>query len=391
LALTAGGRIMAASSTVSARTVDRIETPNFESSRSAVHWSAIIGGAVVSIGVTLILLALGAGIGLSSTSPWGNSGASAAALGVGAGVWIIVVQWISSAFGGYFSGRLRTKWANMHSDEVLFRDTAHGFLAWGLATLVGLMFLSSIIGGGVGAVTSVASSAAQGAAQGAAQQGVASNADPMGYLTDAILTRDAWMHRVDLTRATGHPLELTADHDGARVAPSLTRKQEKGFLALHIYLRFLDPGAESRAGVDRLVVRRIFEDLRQNLPDLSEDVFLEAQLQVLEGLLSQGVPNFLESDMFKEFVLKIRHSSKIFRPDLRKVIRRASTSSESNAEISDSSEDSPALSQCSSFSPRSSLSSMRSELAKYRKRTASDPDLQSKKGGQRNSLKSNSV
>ena len=39
-----------------------------------------------------------------------------------------------------------------------------------------------------------------------------------GYLFDTIMTRDTWMHRVDISRATGHPLELTADHDGRIVA-----------------------------------------------------------------------------------------------------------------------------------------------------------------------------
>jgi uncharacterized protein (TIGR03083 family) len=41
---------------------------------------------------------------------------------------------------------------------------------------------------------------------------------PLGYLMDRIYTRDAWMHRVDITRATGRPLQLTADHDGRIVA-----------------------------------------------------------------------------------------------------------------------------------------------------------------------------
>jgi uncharacterized protein (TIGR03083 family) len=41
---------------------------------------------------------------------------------------------------------------------------------------------------------------------------------PLGYLMDRIYTRDAWMHRVDLTRATGRPLQLTAGHDGRIVA-----------------------------------------------------------------------------------------------------------------------------------------------------------------------------
>jgi uncharacterized protein (TIGR03083 family) len=41
---------------------------------------------------------------------------------------------------------------------------------------------------------------------------------PLGYLTDRIYTRDAWLHRVDLCRATGCELELTGEHDGRIVA-----------------------------------------------------------------------------------------------------------------------------------------------------------------------------
>jgi uncharacterized protein (TIGR03083 family) len=37
----------------------------------------------------------------------------------------------------------------------------------------------------------------------------------IGYLMDTILTRDTWMHRIDISRATNRPLELTAEHDGA--------------------------------------------------------------------------------------------------------------------------------------------------------------------------------
>jgi uncharacterized protein (TIGR03083 family) len=40
----------------------------------------------------------------------------------------------------------------------------------------------------------------------------------IGYLVDVILTRDTWVHRVDVARATGHGLELTGDHDGILVA-----------------------------------------------------------------------------------------------------------------------------------------------------------------------------
>jgi len=40
----------------------------------------------------------------------------------------------------------------------------------------------------------------------------------MGYLVDVILTRDTWMHRSDITLATGREMRLTPDHDGVLVA-----------------------------------------------------------------------------------------------------------------------------------------------------------------------------
>ena len=59
-----------------------------------------------------------------------------------AGVWLIVTQWLASALGGYLTGRLRTKWVGIRTDEVFFRDTAHGFLAWALATVLVATFVS---------------------------------------------------------------------------------------------------------------------------------------------------------------------------------------------------------------------------------------------------------
>src|ERR1700712_4106632 len=89
------------------------------------------------------------------------------------GIGLIVVQWLSSSLGGYVTGRLRTKWVGVHDHEVFFRDTAHGFLTWSLATVVGALLLastaSSILSGGMHAVATVASGAAQGGTQLAGQ------------------------------------------------------------------------------------------------------------------------------------------------------------------------------------------------------------------------------
>jgi len=103
---------------------------------SAIAWSAIMGGVIGAIAVTLVLMALGSAFGFGSISPWPGVGAKGSTFVIGTGIWLIVTQWLSSMTGGYLAGRLRTRWHGLHGDEVFFRDTAHGFLTWATATVV---------------------------------------------------------------------------------------------------------------------------------------------------------------------------------------------------------------------------------------------------------------
>jgi uncharacterized protein (TIGR03083 family) len=59
---------------------------------------------------------------------------------------------------------------------------------------------------------------------------------PLGYLTGCIYTRDAWMHRVDISRVTGRDLELTADHDGRIVADVVTEWADRHGAAYRLRL-----------------------------------------------------------------------------------------------------------------------------------------------------------
>jgi hypothetical protein len=55
---------------------------------------------------------------------------------------------------------------------------------------------------------------------------------PYGYLVDIIFTRDTWMHRLDISRATTRSMDLTAGHDGRLVADVVTdwaRRHAKPF------------------------------------------------------------------------------------------------------------------------------------------------------------------
>src|SRR5579863_6433413 len=120
-----------------------------ESAASGVSWAAVFAGAFATAALSLILLALGAGAGLSSISPF--SGMSATTVGFGALVYLCIAEIISSGVGGYLAGRLRTKWVDIHTDEVYFRDTAHGFIAWCVALVMSAAFLGAAAAGMVGA------------------------------------------------------------------------------------------------------------------------------------------------------------------------------------------------------------------------------------------------
>ena len=181
-----------------------------------LSWSAAFGGAAVATAITIMLLALGAGIGLGSISPrTPGSNPSVATFTAVAAVWLIVVQWISSGFGGYLAGRLRPRWTGLHSTETGFRDTATGLVAWAVSTIVV-----------VGAIASGVSSTLSGighAATGGGTSGPSSTLvstlfrpatpaaiNPLTYATQSVAKQEA----AEVLASAGPEVKLsTADHD----------------------------------------------------------------------------------------------------------------------------------------------------------------------------------
>jgi hypothetical protein len=113
----------------------------------------------------------------------GPAGASATTFKIGTGLYLIVIAMLSSLIGGYLAGRLRSRWiGGVHSDEVYFRDTAHGFVAWAFASVLGAALLASpastLLGGGAAAVTHGAASA------------VSQSSGPMDGNIDTLLRSD---------------------------------------------------------------------------------------------------------------------------------------------------------------------------------------------------------
>jgi hypothetical protein len=125
-------------------------------------------------------------MGLSAASPWSNTGASAATIGRAAIVWFIIIQIIASAMGGYLAGRLRTKWVTIHTDEVFFRDTAHGFLAWAVGLVVTTAFLGSVIVSVIGGANRAATQSMPSGAGAAAQSVEPQNLGPGAYFVDRL-------------------------------------------------------------------------------------------------------------------------------------------------------------------------------------------------------------
>ena len=163
---------------------------------SAVSWGAILAGAAATAALALILLMLGTGLGLSSVSPWAYNGVSAMTFGVSTILWLTFTQLVASGMGGYLTGRLRTKWVAVHTDEVYFRDTAHGFLAWAVAALATAALLTSVIGsivsGGIQAGAAVVGGVTTATAVGSGMATSNSDSGPMGYFVDSLFRKDIY-------------------------------------------------------------------------------------------------------------------------------------------------------------------------------------------------------
>ncbi|HDX0837908.1 TPA: hypothetical protein RNS87_002316 [Stenotrophomonas maltophilia] len=186
-------------------------------SESAVSWGAIFAGAAAAAALSLILLILGVGLGLSSVSPWSFEGVSKETFGWSSITWLTFTALAASGLGGYLAGRLRTKWTQIHGDETYFRDTAHGFVSWAVATLLTAGLLTSAIGGVLGAGAKVAGAAAGAAAStasvAAAGAGSTAAAAPEGDL-------NYWVDSLFRSTTSAGPTGPAAPPPGAPMDPN---------------------------------------------------------------------------------------------------------------------------------------------------------------------------
>ena len=247
---------------------DYAHTVQNDTYSSGVSWGAVIGGAFAGAALSIILLALGAGLGLSSVSPWSNEGASASAVGTATIIWLIVMQIAASGLGGYLAGRLRTKWVNVHTDEVFFRDTAHGFLVWAVAMVITASFLTSaatsMVGGAAKAsatVLSKAGGAAAAAGAATANPAEGSALDTIGYFVDPLFRSD--MPKPDVNDA------MVRAETGRILVNGLRQKDmppaDKTYLAKLVAAKTGLSQADAEKRVDDVIAqaRRAAEDVKQ--------------------------------------------------------------------------------------------------------------------------------
>lgn len=266
-----------------------------ESSRSGLAWGPVIGGAVAAAATTIILLLLGSGVGLTMVSPWSGESASFATVGVTAAIWFVVVQWLSSALGGYLTGRLRTKWAHVHTDEVFFRDTAHGFLSWALATVVvfgmaGSAF-TSLAGTGVQAVSTAGTTAAMAGTAAAADNGAPAAEQAVGYFTDMLLRPQdvANQTQTDNATATGEVSRILVQGALNNGVPEADRT----YLSSIVASRASISSDDARTRVDQVLQQ--IEDAKNAALVAADEARKSAATAAMLGALSLLVGAFIAS------------------------------------------------------------------------------------------------
>jgi hypothetical protein len=270
-----------------------------ESSSTAVSWGPIVAGAFAASTLTLILMLLGSGLGLTMVSPWSGLSTSVTTFAASTAAWLIIVQWLSSAAGGYLAGRLRTKWVGVHTDEVFFRDTAHGFLAWALATLLvaGVLgsALSAAVGSGVQAASTVVSGAAMGASAGAtANAGGGSTDNATSYFVDALF-RPADAARLATTNPES---DAAATAQASRIliasaAAGEVSADDKTYLSQLVAARTGLSEPDARARVDAVIAR--VEEAKVQAQQAADTARKAGATFALLGALSLVVGAFIAS------------------------------------------------------------------------------------------------
>ncbi|CAB3914049.1 MULTISPECIES: hypothetical protein [Achromobacter] len=272
--------------------------PPRESAVSAVSWAAVFAGAVIAAALSLALFAGGSGLGFLSVSPWGDEGMSAPAVGISIVAWMLFTQIVAYGIGGYVAGRLRTKWVDVHSDEIYFRDTAHGFLVWALSAVVSAALLGS-------ALATLASGAAKAGAAVAAGAGTAVTATAAAGASGGGMDR-ATDYFTDTLMRSDRP-EATGNRDAARtevgriVAMSLARgdmtPEDRDYVVKVVAAQTGQDPAVAQRRVEQTIAnaKKAAEDAKQKAKEAADKARKAAAAFALWGFASMLIGAFVAS------------------------------------------------------------------------------------------------
>jgi len=224
-----------------------------ESPKHAICWASIFGGVFVALAVTIVLTILGSGLGfaIKPINPNG-AGPSMKTLGVIGVIWMILVQWAASSVGGYITGRTRTRWANVHTHEVFFRDTAHGFVTWATATVIMMGLLAAIAAGAGHMGTQMAAHPMYAGGEESPRHPAPEAGGPLAYYVDALFRGDH--------RAAAGPSEADVRGEAGRILARGLKdgdvsEQDRSYLAQLVAARTGLSGVDARHRVDDVVAR----------------------------------------------------------------------------------------------------------------------------------------
>lgn len=217
-------------------------------------WGAVFAGAVISLGIWMLLHLLGIGVGLTAINP--NDLGSVSGIGMTTGIWSLIVPIIAMFLGGFAA-------AKVAGPVTRLGGVIHGAALWSLSTLAAtflLVWLVSSLLGGVARLGGQAVSAA----------GQALQAAPTGALSEAGLSADDLLVPVnERLQASGNP-PITSEQLGAAVQEALRAAIRQGEVDQELLTNALAQNTALSATDAREIVSSVEQTWNQQLSALSQ-------------------------------------------------------------------------------------------------------------------------
>jgi hypothetical protein len=209
-------------------------------------------------------------------------------LAVTAAIWLIITQWLSASVGGYITGRLRTRWIGTHTHEVFFRDTAHGFITWSVASVVVAATLSTGVFSSLGTATRAASEVAGQSAKGAMTE--ATSGDSL-YAIDRLLRPNA--STTSAAAQAADPKPEVARIIATTLSTGSVDDADRGYLAQLVVARTGVAQDEANKRVDDMLTRIM--DAQTKAKAAADTARKEAAQAAIYLALSLAVGAFIAS------------------------------------------------------------------------------------------------